>query len=85
MPNVPVRGIDMGWVVAVPKGFIEAGIKPVGCGGLTAGKEPVPGGVCNFGGVGCAFATGAVTSGGFLSFLPNENNAIYDAICVLCL
>jgi hypothetical protein len=53
-----------------------AGIKPVGCGGLTGGKEPVLGGVCILGGVGSGFATGADTSGSFLSFLPNHN-----AIC----
>jgi hypothetical protein len=72
----PVRGIDIGWVVAVPDGTTLTGIKPVGCGGLTAGKLPDPGGVCIFGGVGCVFATGAATSGGFLSFLPNHNAII---------
>jgi hypothetical protein len=76
-PVCPVRGIAIGCVVAVPGGTTPA-IKPVGCGGFTEGKEPELGGGCIFGGVGCAFATGADTSGGFLSFLPNENNAIYE-------
>jgi len=44
-PIIPVRGTDIGCVVAVPAGMPEAGIKPVGCGALTAGKDPVPGGV----------------------------------------
>jgi len=43
-PVMPVRGIDMGCVVAVPPDRAAAGINPVGCGNLTAGKGP-PGGV----------------------------------------
>ena len=43
-PVIPVRGTAIGCVVAVPAGMGVAGIKPVGCGGLTAGKEPVTGG-----------------------------------------
>jgi hypothetical protein len=43
-PVVLVRGMGIGCVVAVPADLTEAGIKPVGCGGLTEGKEPVPGG-----------------------------------------
>jgi hypothetical protein len=74
-PVVAVRGMAMGWVVATPEGT-AAGIKPVGCGGLTEGNLPVLGGVWIFGGVGCVFATEGGTSGGFLSFLPNEKNAI---------
>jgi hypothetical protein len=71
----------IGCVVAAPAGMGEEGIKPVGWGGLTAGKVPAPGGLWIFGGVGSVFATGADTSGGFLSFLPNENNAIKEGIC----
>jgi hypothetical protein len=37
--------MGIGCVVAVPAGMTVTGIKPVGCGGLTVGKEPVPGGV----------------------------------------
>lgn len=43
-PEVLLRGMGIGCVVAVPAGT-EAGIKPVGCGGLTVGKAPPPGGV----------------------------------------
>jgi hypothetical protein len=66
----------IGCVVAVPGDMGAAGINPVGCGNLTAGKVPPAGGVCILGGVGCVFATEPDTSGGFLSFLPNENKAI---------
>ena len=86
-PVAPVRGMTIGCVVATPEAT-EEGINPVGCGGLTAGKVPEPGGCWIFGGVACAFATGAATSGGFLSFLPNENNAIKEGIwapSLLCL
>src|ERR1700683_2021858 len=78
----PVRGMAIGCVMAVPAGMTAGDNKPVGWGGLTEGKEPVTGGFCIFGGFGCAFATGADTSGGFLSFFPNENNAICRGICV---
>ena len=44
-PVMPVRGVDIGCVIAVPDGTAVAGIKPVGCGGLTVGKDPDPGGV----------------------------------------
>jgi hypothetical protein len=43
-PVVLVRGMGIGCVVTDPA-EITAGIKPVGCGGLTAGKAPDPGGV----------------------------------------
>ena len=76
MPVVPVRGTDIGCVMAAPAAMTETGIRPVGCGGLTAGKVPGGGGVWSFGGVGCVFATGAATSGVFLSFLPNHNAII---------
>ncbi len=42
---VAPRGMTMGWVVAAPAGMPAAGIKPDGCGGLTAGIGPDPGGV----------------------------------------
>src|SRR5882762_640898 len=38
-PVVPVRGMTIGCVVAVPAGRLDAGINPVGWGGLTVGKE----------------------------------------------
>jgi len=41
----PVRGTAIGWVVAVPDDIGEAGIKPVGCDTLAAGKKLVDGGV----------------------------------------
>jgi hypothetical protein len=41
----PVRGVDIGCVVAVPADRGGAGIKPLGCGNLTAGKDTVAGGV----------------------------------------
>ena len=44
-PVVGVRGTAIGCVVAVPAGMPEEGIKPVGCGALTTGNDPVPGGV----------------------------------------
>src|SRR5271163_4092575 len=61
-PELPVRVMGIGWVVAVPAGKTVAGIRPVGWGGFTAGDEPVTGGFLIVGGVGCVFATGAGTS-----------------------
>ena len=79
----PLRGITIGCVVAAPAGIPEVGIKPEGWGGLTTGAAGAadPGGVCNLGGVGGAFATGAAASGGFLSFLPKKK-AIVVGTCL---
>jgi len=44
-PVMAARGMDNGCVVTVPAGMGGAGVKPLGCGNLTAGKGPVPGGV----------------------------------------
>jgi hypothetical protein len=44
-PAMTVRGMDIGCVVAVPAGMGDAGIKPTGCGDLTSGTDPAPGGV----------------------------------------
>jgi hypothetical protein len=43
-PVDPVRGTAIGWVVATPPDAMEAGISPVGCGGLIVGKAALPGG-----------------------------------------
>ena len=44
-PELPARGITIGWVVAVPVEIPVAGINPEGCGGLTDGILPAAGGV----------------------------------------
>ena len=44
-PDVPARGIIIGWVVATPDDIPDAGTKPEACGGLTGGMVPEAGGV----------------------------------------
>jgi hypothetical protein len=44
-PATAARGIDNGCVVTVPAGMGGAGIKPTGCGDLTAGEDAMSGGV----------------------------------------
>ncbi len=72
-PVEPVRGMDMGWVVATPPAAMLAGMSPLGCGGLIVGAAAFAGGFWTFGGAGGVLPTGAATSGDFSFFLPNEN------------
>jgi len=44
-PELPARGITIGWVVAVLAGTPDVGINPDGCGGFTEGMVPDAGGV----------------------------------------
>lgn len=44
-PELPVRGITIGWVVTEPAGIPDAGTIPYGCGGFKEGIEPDAGGV----------------------------------------
>lgn len=44
-PELPARGIIIGWVVAAPAEIPDAGISPDGWGGFTEGMVPDAGGV----------------------------------------
>ena len=44
-PELPARGITIGWVVTEPADIPDAETNPDGCGGFTKGMTPDAGGV----------------------------------------
>lgn len=44
-PELPARGITIGWVEMEPAGIPDAGTNPDSCGGFTKGMAPDAGGV----------------------------------------